>query len=683
MAAKKPTPTRNEAPDQRLVTERQAAYLSKIASVPQKEIAGKTIAKVIDQLRWRVDPSLLLFRRICGRVVKPNPTTGDLEPVPNATVHVEDTDCSFFGFFPVQSPFYWLFPFHCRREEITTVVTDACGKFCVYIPYWDVDRYWRFRLNRICFPEIVKPSIRDILNRPLFEPPEIKIPFPEPDPRVLPEQIERIRAVVGPQVAERLEQTADLRELGGDVGQLNGLLDTPAFTQPLPPPLPANIRRDGAAKSEELEGLAAGMPDQAKAIRAIDFNRYLGPFVRCRDILVPTWTTFLDVPDLTFRVTQDIDADGNEETIYSEGFFDVRWNAPNVLNVTLTASEHAISVPHCEPIPGIDCQDDPAIITAGYMPLEPTHHDNTDGVGIRVNRPRPPDGRSSTPQSGLAHAPYCRTLNLHGCQRLGGATHYRLTYAVKLPDATAFTAPVPFAGLKWWAPRLGPGAPILIAPNADGWYSILPAASLAHPNWLLSWPTHAFANGLYEVRLELGKASGGSISVTDTSAPERFLVDNTKPTLRFEEIRWRPASIPVATPWTNANSTLLPTVCPVITRMSGTPIHIQVAWAASAAHLRNAYLSAAGCGAGGLSFVTGEDTYRHWHIDKNDNDIAETATLLLPGNRPAGCYHLRLDGWGRQFNPSGFDYGPALNWLINQGSFSWSHAGRAISLVNA
>lgn len=681
MAAKIPTPSTPELPDQRLVTERQAAYLSKVANVPHKEIAGKTIADVNDQLRWRVEPSLLLFRRICGRVVKPNPVTGDLEPVPNATVHVEDTDCSFFGFFPVQSPFYWLFPFRCRREEITTVVTDACGKFCVYIPYWDVDRYLSFRKKRICFPEMVKPSIRDILKRPLFETP--KIPFPDPGPQVLPEQIERIRAVLGVQVAERLEQTADLREIGAAAGQLEALLDTPAFTQPMPPPLPAVIRRDGAAKSAEFEGLAAGMPEQAKAIRSIDFNRYLGPFVRCRDVLVPVWTSILDVPDLTFRVTQDIDADGNEETIYSEGFFDVRWDAPVNLNVTLVASAHAISVQHCAPISGIDCQNRPAIVTAGYMPLEPTHHDNTEGVATRVNRSRPPDGRYGTPQSGLAHAPYCRTLNLHGCQRLGDATHYRLTHAVKLPDATAFTAPIPFAGLNWWAPRLGPGAPILVTPNADGWYSILPAGSLAHPNWLLSWPTHAFANGLYEVRLELGAASGGGISVADVSDPERFLVDNTNPTLRLEEIRWRLASIPLSTPWTDGNSTLLPTVCPVITRPSGDAIHIHVAWAASAAHLRNAHLTASGCGAGGLSFVTGEDSYRHWHIDKNDNDIAETATLLLPGNRPAGCYHLRLDGWGRQFNPSGFDYGPALNWLINQGSFSWSQAGRAISLVNS
>lgn len=169
-----------------------------------------------------------------------------------------------------------------------------------------------------------------------------------------------------------------------------------------------------------------------------------------------------------------------------------------------------------------------AIVTAGYMPLEPTHHDDALGVATRINRPRPPDGRVTTPQSFPGHAPYARTLNLHGCHRIGNATHYRLTYAYQAPGSAAFTTPVPFTGLQWWAPRLGPGAPIHVVPDANGWYPILPAGQVAHPNWLLSWPTHNFPGGLYETRLELGVASGGSITVIHTSHP-RFLVDNSRP----------------------------------------------------------------------------------------------------------------------------------------------------------
>ena len=682
MGTQKQGPSQDaETPDQRLVTRRQAAYLSRIGNVAANELAGKTIAGVNDLLRWRIDPELLRFRRICGKVVKPNPVTGEPEPVPNATVHVEDTDCSFLGFFPVQNPYFWLFPFKCRREELATVVTDACGRFCVYLPYWDVDRYLRFRRERICFPELVRPNLRDILERPLFEeprPPFPPRPAPDPAPLIDPDQIERIRAIAGPDIADRFEQVADLREMGAGARELETLLNQPAFQRRVPPPLPRMSRDRKTSLPEAIEPLASAAGD---AVRDVNFQNYLGPFLRCRDVIVPVWHTLLDVPDLTFRVTQDVDGDGNEETIYSEGFFDVRWNAPGNLDVTLTANGNALSTPHCEPVEGIDCADQPAIVTAGYMPLEPTHHENAKGVAIRVNRPRPPDGRYSTPQASPGHAPYSRTLNLHGCHRLDGATHYRITHAVEL--AGTFTSPVPFTDLSWWAPRLGPGAPIHVMSDEDGWYPILPEADLAHPNWLLSWPTTGFANGLYELRLELGASSGGGISVEKTGDPERFLIDNTRPDLTFLEIRWRLASEPLSMPWTDDTSALLPEVCPVLTRPAGQAVHIRVAWMASAAHLRNAQLSASGCGAGGLSFVTGEDSFRHWHIDENDNSISEQAVLLLPGDRPAGCYHVRLQGVGRQFNPSGFDYGPASNWFINQGGFGLRHISRAISLVNA
>jgi hypothetical protein len=38
-------------------------------------------------------------------------------------------------------------------------------------------------------------------------------------------------------------------------------------------------------------------------------------------VLVPEWVPLVDVPDITFRVTQDVDGDGDEETIYSEGYY--------------------------------------------------------------------------------------------------------------------------------------------------------------------------------------------------------------------------------------------------------------------------------------------------------------------------------------------------------------------------
>ena len=101
-----------------------------------------------------------------------------MQGVPNATVHVEDTDCSFLGLFPVEDPAWWWFwPIFCQREVIATTMTDECGNFCVCIPRWDIDRILRFRLQRICFPDIYRPNLRDLIGDIVLE---RKPPFPVP-----------------------------------------------------------------------------------------------------------------------------------------------------------------------------------------------------------------------------------------------------------------------------------------------------------------------------------------------------------------------------------------------------------------------------------------------------------------------------------------------------------------------
>ena len=127
-------------------------------------------------------------------------------PVPYATVHVEDTDCSFLGLFPVENPFAWFFPITCRREEIGTVRTDACGRFCIWIPRFEIDWILRFRRERICFPDIfVKPNLRDIL--PLLEAQPVRPHINDPDP---PPQLTR-RGPESLRQAERPARPADRR----------------------------------------------------------------------------------------------------------------------------------------------------------------------------------------------------------------------------------------------------------------------------------------------------------------------------------------------------------------------------------------------------------------------------------------------------------------------------------------
>ena len=657
-----------EAPDQRRVTPRQAQYLASLARVDEKALAGRRIAELHETLRWRIDPQLLLFRRICGRVVKADPQTGALHGVPNATVYVEDTDCSFLGFFPTESPWGWLFPGTCRREVIATVKTDACGHFCVNIPLWDIDRILRFRRERVCI-DLVKPSIRDILDRihpevSQFPPIGPVPPGPGPDPW---ERVRLTAQFLGSGLATTVEAQRDGQEFAGSKGRLEALLDAPALEwQALPPPLHGAQRQIG----ERTLKMSMG---QTETLKEIDLERYIGPFFRCFDVFVPMWTTILDVPDITFRVTQDVDGDGDEETIYAESFFDVRWNAGPIPDVTLVAWGNALSTAICEP-PPVVCVDEPEISVAGYMELEPAYHDNATGYGVRVNRPRPPDGLFATPQSGSATAPYTGAIDLHGCHHIGAATHYRLLYSYE--GGTA----VPFTGVDWWAPRLGPGGPIHFTADADGWYAIGNPAQLVFPHWLFEWPTTHYPNGRYDVTLEVGQSGGGGISSLGTSEMVRFAVDNAAPHASFVEIRWRPASV-VDPSWTNANSTLLPAVCPVIERPAGVDIRIRIVWSASADHFRDAHLGFSGCGAGGAALVSGIDTTQHWYTAAGDNALLETAIFDLPGNRPGGCYSASIAAYTRAFNPGSYNYGPIFDWYINQ---AWRavYPSRAISLVN-
>ena len=194
----------NVHPDQRKLTSIQAKRLADLAKVPAKELEGETIARVSERLRWSIDPELLWFRKICGRVVKTDPVSGVEYPVPFATVQVEDTDCSLLGYFPAHAPWGWYFPFHCRREVIGTAKTDACGNFCVWIPRWDIDWVLRWRLQRHCYPIIFqRPDLSDLLRvTKVVEWP----PKPPPgDPWFTGTERKRIADALGPAALRKLD----------------------------------------------------------------------------------------------------------------------------------------------------------------------------------------------------------------------------------------------------------------------------------------------------------------------------------------------------------------------------------------------------------------------------------------------------------------------------------------------
>jgi len=658
-------------PDQIKLTALQAARLGGLNDLPDKDLVGLSVAQISDKFRFRIDPRHLLFRRVCGVVVQHDAVTGVDMPVPYATVHVEDTDCSLLGYFPLQAKWAWYFPFRCRREVIATARTDECGRFCVWIPRWDIDWVLRFRRERICFPIIFeRPSIRDLLDDLI--PPRIPLPFPRPFPRPGPgpdpapfEGFDRGRLIrliedrAGRETAARIDRAQSQAVFGARSVALDAALDTSAFEQSVPPPLPQELhaclatpgKSGDASMTTARASLATQLRMDVKELKELDLRAFIGPFKRCFDILIPQWTPIIDVPDVTFRVTQDTNGDGVEENIYTEGLFQVRWDAGAIGPLTLKAKPNARVGIGCggDPVP---CGNVPAIVLAGRMPVVavPTLYDPLNGYALRPNRPHPSGLFSDPLPNPEAASPFHGAVSLLGCNRTDRkATHYRITYQYSNNGGATFTAPTPFVGLTWPLFRLDAGGNAeWHYPSADaaGWY---PIALPPGPNpflpqdLLLDWPTYAKANGRYRLKLELG--AGGA--VTSASAEVTFNVDNAYPAGPLT-VEWRKlgggAFVPLALP------------CPLVKRgLVPADLEFRVTLDASATHLRSAQIFAGDCGGGQFALVSG--TTQHWHTTPSDNAETLQAIFRLPSSALEGTYSFGAHVASRAFNPNGGDGG--------------------------
>jgi len=669
-------------PDKLPVTQKQAQRLSALTGIDAKELAGNTVADLSERLRWRVDSALFLFTRICGRVVKRDPVTGELHPVPFANVHVMDTDCSLLGFFPFDWPWGWFFPLFCDTEEITSVRTDACGNFCVWIPRWEIDWILRWLLERICFPDIfVRPTIRDILDRFPFEEPILRRPpKPEPDPPYLLRDggltLRRAQEVLGERVAGRLAAFQATQTMGANIAGQSMMLGEPAFTRPVPPPLPMELTQKLA--SEGSKAMLSRFNMDARFTTQFDPERFIGPFLRCRDVLVPEWLPIFDIPDVTFLVTQDVDGDGDEETIYSEGFFDVRWDSGPIADVTLEASQIALAGVGCDG-PPVPCAE-PQIVLAGKMPLHnlpgpvDPYHDQVSGYAQRVNRPHPSGNLVDPPPNPLASSPMAGTFPLLGCNQLAGALYYRVLYSYKAPGSSSYSSPVPFTGLSWPLYRwIGFLDSMTVTPDSNGWYNILnPADGWMPANILINWPSGSYQDGTYKVFMELGNASK---TVIHTTTPEIAIrIDNSSPAhSQFTALAWRVVGSSAWIP--------LSLICPVVARPAGMDIEFQVSYQASAAHLRSFVLVGGGCGGGNPVLTSALSTAQHWHTNALDNTVANTATFTVAKGLPQGAYSFHLTVHSRAFNPDSAA-GFGVDWNFDPVDI-WITRMLPVAVVNA
>lgn len=649
-------------PDERPLTKIQAERLASLTSLPAKDLVGVRPVELTDRIKWHLDPLLWGYRRICGRVVKRDPVTGVEYGVPNATVHVEDTDCHFLYYSPLGSKFSWFYPFHCRREEIATVRTDGCGRFCVWVPRWEIDWILTWRSRRICFPIIFeRPSWRDILDDLQPQPFPRPIPLPDPPPFVfdrtrLPDVVARLGALD----ARRLTAAGATAGFGEQAEPIDELLRGDAFDDNLQPPLPEDLvhvvadpGKRPAAETDDL--VRASLAERAgldpKFAKQLDLRRAIGPFRRCVTLHVPVWMPIFDVPDITFRVTQDVDGDGTEETIYNEGYFQVRWNAGPLPNVTLKAWSNARESRICDAPPVIPCGNVPAINFAGLMPVTAPYHNNSTGYAIRPNRPRP-GGVPTDP----ATAPYCLNVNLFGClPNVSGATQYRLVYRYATDSSSPFSAPLPFTNEQWyWHPTVGSPVPATLAP-VTGWTPLPPAnlAGTPEESFLFPFDTTKHVPGLYAIKVEMGDTGG---TVLASSAEVLFMCDNRSPSIP-NQVRWSKAGSGI---WT-----VLPLDCPVV-RRGTTPVDVlfEVTWNVMApAHYRDSSADAAGCGASGPAPALDPpgQTTSDWHTGPLDNAMTYVLTYRLPSGHAEGTYSFGCHANSRAFNPSGYVAGYQSN----------------------
>ncbi len=667
----------NLAPDKRPLTNIQAQRLAALTGLQARELVKRTPVELAEKFKWEIDPQLFFFRRICGRVVKKDPATGKDMPVPFATVHVMDTDCSFLLFAPGGSPWHWFFPLLCRQEEIATVRTDECGNFCVWVPRWEIDWILKWRHERICFPRIfVKPTIRDLLDDPRLRPFR-PIPWPpEPDPRVGPRPgpdpgplnlkgggvpLRIATELVGRNTASRLAALDAGAAFGTPRTERDELLDSPAFGAPVPPPLPVELLRGPTTKGKTSLAASMNLSLDPKLLERFTPAHFIGPFMRCIDIFFPEWSPVLDVPDISFTVTQDVDNDGDEETIYSEGYFDVRWDAGPLPPVKLEAGPNALAGVSCDP-PEVPCAE-PIILLAGKMPLHnlgggADDYIDADGYAKRVNRPHPTANPAEVVAGAGALTPFAGAFPLYGCNSFANAIYYRLLYEYKAPGSMSFTSPVPFVNHAWSLYRwVGHLEKLDVSPDSAGWYTILNDADGWQPSHLLlNWLTGGYANGLYRISMELGNSGKTTIH---TTPPVVMQLDNSTPggaTNGFTSLAWREVG---ASSWHT-----LDLVCPVVPRPVGKDIEFSVAYHAAVPHWRSLEVSASGCGGGNMVLSSGPLTASRWHTDPLINFFSGVAVYTLPSTALQGAYafHLRVDS--RAFNPDD-SVGLAVDWYYN------------------
>ena len=444
-------------------------------SVSPAQIRGlselKFSAILIPPYYWHWWPRWCRRFVIRGRVV-----CADGSPVPGAKVCALDVDWWW----------WWI-----SKTQVGCAVTDASGSFeisftwcCGYWPWW----WWRTRVWQRD-PFLAKLILPLLERSPTI--PRIPLPDPQPDISIFNQILDQGAA------ATRSLATAPSTKLSA-------------------PNLSAAVNFDPASLDALRPPLLARLPASAELERLRVWPWW-------------PWRPWTDCsPDIIFNVTQN--CNDKDVTIVSEGLFEVRWDVPTQLDVTLTANKLACCLPGCQN-PG-DCPEGDCIVISRVCddvikfiggnpgaPATPAGYLNPNVLATTGDRPYGGGVLIAGLFGSLAHVDYYEFEIFQGAWNampVGGAVGFSRTY---------------------WGPKLGGGpvdfydAPFPI--TTIGGRNVIESrehfeANNDPANWgltrfwvsnwdlLIEWLSETFNDGTYQLRVRSWKLAdlmaGGNLA---------------------------------------------------------------------------------------------------------------------------------------------------------------------------
>lgn len=136
-----------DAPEKRELNSLERSRLAELAGLKPEAFCRLTIEEIRGRFGWQIDPRLLLFRRLSGKVLIRDEECGNLVPVDGALVHIESTLSDLLHFADAIEGGGCLLMTHVRRERILSVTSSADGGFSAWIPRFDIESLVRWRAS--------------------------------------------------------------------------------------------------------------------------------------------------------------------------------------------------------------------------------------------------------------------------------------------------------------------------------------------------------------------------------------------------------------------------------------------------------------------------------------------------------------------------------------------------------